>query len=1210
MNHNKARGDYATAYKLSGANTDKKEQRRQRRSIEQKEFREKIKNQRRNIVDLSPLHEADVTCNKSYKDKTPVKTGKKDKTSDRLEQLRKWKEEREKKKQVEGNKRMPVFRVSKALDRKSDKRLFEASKTKKHPVKPQPIPESKPVTKPIVQTTTKTTTDRSRKVQPVAPAKTRQTSNTRRETNNKNKENVTKPVTTSTRTLRSATRQPVVEKPSTKQSSNRGATNLKSKTVPKPVIEEAPSFVKAPTSDVSYITKRGDTSELPDSFAPADFTFDVSSFVFKPLSPASAAGFLTTSQDTSCSSFVESNPKRSSTPKRVKESKKNEPVINIQTTMIEETVLENDNTIQDDTNNSKKDETVVEPNQSLRRSSRRRSAVPSTEEEISSLDDKTKNGQPEPVGKATPRRSLRVSLLSANSNNTTDIVDKSSSKEKTPNVRRSTRQKSVASSSSDSEAKSGSDIDVNTDSPAKRTRRSIASTSVNEDKEIVNTPTRELRRSRRSVIPPVEPESIPEVEESSGDNDEVFENIKKDDNVPVADSDENKENNGGSEPLKNVSFKFDDAVDGHNTPSERKKAKKSRNKSFGGFRLPDADSVVLSGGRKARRKTLLSKSPEEWVEVLRNSPMVEMSRRRHKLSNASLPTLDFDDIDMDDLNSEKENTKPASSATEDSQENIPVLNLSAKIDEIANEESMSSVPENNEQNGEQSSDIVPEVEMTTDLDENKENTDTNKNEKEHDVPYFRELLRTETKRLTDICDHWTEVNETSQLTDDVHGQIRAAVGKAQLLIAQRFKQFSGLVDNCEFKTGEKETTCTDLDGFWEMVFFQVEDCDNKFAELKKLQENNWIDNTVKPVVKKVKKKVKPAVTKPVVKSKFAAFRAQMKKQKTDSVSTPDKKVEEKVFEIPGFFTVSSPVRSPKPHCAAGTPKKEKSPPSSNKDDSVKKTVLKDTLGVPSSTEMVAKTPTRKSYLPAVPSPLLQDITPLPRPTRECTKKTPIPKRLVDEIEESEALMPNSKRAKGNPVRRSLRSRQSLDMTETASDSPKPEVSKDDFSSRLLQSVSTDAANDDDDDHCDVSNESFSKYLEPSSVLDTSNDKVETPVRGMRRQSCLKGCKSTERRRSRKRSVQFVSPKSVTKPRCALPNTPYNRSSLGENKRVTRSKPAYDIFDFNNDGDNDENVPPPSYTSSRVSLLGTPPDLKRKVVPTVEVPTATLISFTP
>lgn len=54
--------------------------------------------------------------------------------------------------------------------------------------------------------------------------------------------------------------------------------------------------------------------------------------------------------------------------------------------------------------------------------------------------------------------------------------------------------------------------------------------------------------------------------------------------------------------------------------------------------------------------------------------------------------------------------------------------------------------------------------------------------------------------------------------------IRTTVGQTRLLIAERFKQFEGLVDNCEFKRGEKETTCTDLDGFWDMIYFQVCAC--------------------------------------------------------------------------------------------------------------------------------------------------------------------------------------------------------------------------------------------------------------------------------------------------------------------------------------------------------------------------------------------------
>ena len=51
--------------------------------------------------------------------------------------------------------------------------------------------------------------------------------------------------------------------------------------------------------------------------------------------------------------------------------------------------------------------------------------------------------------------------------------------------------------------------------------------------------------------------------------------------------------------------------------------------------------------------------------------------------------------------------------------------------------------------------------------------------------------------------------------------MRATIGKAQLLMRQRFKQFSGLVDNCEFGTGLKPTTCDDLQGFWDMIYFQV-----------------------------------------------------------------------------------------------------------------------------------------------------------------------------------------------------------------------------------------------------------------------------------------------------------------------------------------------------------------------------------------------------
>lgn len=55
----------------------------------------------------------------------------------------------------------------------------------------------------------------------------------------------------------------------------------------------------------------------------------------------------------------------------------------------------------------------------------------------------------------------------------------------------------------------------------------------------------------------------------------------------------------------------------------------------------------------------------------------------------------------------------------------------------------------------------------------------------------------------------------------VDGEIRTAIGLAKLLINQKLKQFKGLIDDSEFHTGEKEITCTDLQGFWDMVYFEV-----------------------------------------------------------------------------------------------------------------------------------------------------------------------------------------------------------------------------------------------------------------------------------------------------------------------------------------------------------------------------------------------------
>ncbi|KFR05808.1 Disks large-associated protein 5, partial [Nipponia nippon] len=193
-------------------------------------------------------------------------------------------------------------------------------------------------------------------------------------------------------------------------------------------------------------------------------------------------------------------------------------------------------------------------------------------------------------------------------------------------------------------------------------------------------------------------------------------------------------------------------------------------------------------------------------------------------------------------------------------------------------------------------------------------------QQEHDVPYFRNILRSETERLMSQCLQWDGKFELD-IPEDAKDLIRTTICQTRLLVAERFKQFEGLVDNCEFKRGEKETTCTDLDGFWDMVNFQIEDVNKKFDNLKKLQDNEWqpLDVPSKAIVKK--KTIPNGVSKPklgaagrtAARNRLAAIKAAMRdKMKHDGAadSTQQEKlpeVEKVVFEA-GFFRIESPVK--------------------------------------------------------------------------------------------------------------------------------------------------------------------------------------------------------------------------------------------------------------------------------------------------------------
>ncbi|KAM6964773.1 disks large-associated protein 5 [Tautogolabrus adspersus] len=157
-------------------------------------------------------------------------------------------------------------------------------------------------------------------------------------------------------------------------------------------------------------------------------------------------------------------------------------------------------------------------------------------------------------------------------------------------------------------------------------------------------------------------------------------------------------------------------------------------------------------------------------------------------------------------------------------------------------------------------------------------------ETKHDVPYFRSEISNETNRLMAMSEHWEPKVEDESIPEEMRDTIRTVVGQARLLMKERFKQFSGLVDDCELGRGEKITTCSDLQGFWDMVYYQVEDVNKKFDALKEAESRGWVEE-LKPLPRqrKIVKKpaaapapAKPSGTKAAAKSRLAAIKAAMK----------------------------------------------------------------------------------------------------------------------------------------------------------------------------------------------------------------------------------------------------------------------------------------------------------------------------------------------
>ncbi|KAM4715200.1 disks large-associated protein 5 isoform 2-T2 [Anableps anableps] len=203
-------------------------------------------------------------------------------------------------------------------------------------------------------------------------------------------------------------------------------------------------------------------------------------------------------------------------------------------------------------------------------------------------------------------------------------------------------------------------------------------------------------------------------------------------------------------------------------------------------------------------------------------------------------------------------------------------------------------------------------------------------ESKHDVPYFRSEISNETARLTNLCLHWETKVEDENIPEEMRDRMRTAIGQARLLMKERFNQFSSLVDACELCRGEKITTCTDLQGFWDMVYFQVEDINKKFDALKEAEGRDWLEeHKPPPRQRKVVKKTSAAPAKPTgnkaaAKSRLAAVKAAMRARQqaaeaeraakdaenTDNAgSSQEPQVEGQAIVFDGgFFQVESPAK--------------------------------------------------------------------------------------------------------------------------------------------------------------------------------------------------------------------------------------------------------------------------------------------------------------
>ncbi|KAJ9595727.1 hypothetical protein L9F63_013090 [Diploptera punctata] len=183
------------------------------------------------------------------------------------------------------------------------------------------------------------------------------------------------------------------------------------------------------------------------------------------------------------------------------------------------------------------------------------------------------------------------------------------------------------------------------------------------------------------------------------------------------------------------------------------------------------------------------------------------------------------------------------------------------------------------------------------------------------IIHFRSVLKSETERLESLCTSWEEIsNTTPDLPQDANGTINAAIGQTKLLISKKFCKFRGLIDKCESgptSEGEPILTCTDLEGFWDLVYLEVEKVDGSFNKLKEMRANNWKEDILENIPSKINRATKRGkkVQKASSSNALRSFISAARKKKSDLSSNSENSEELKSSSEETFIRTPKAIRS-------------------------------------------------------------------------------------------------------------------------------------------------------------------------------------------------------------------------------------------------------------------------------------------------------------